>query len=213
MAIRLDVCTWERFKAICIVNKGLNLQYTMDNGHYRIYGPDTPFVWAISIPEEGADAADFVANYKALCNFRVGTALAPFSTDDFVAADGIALPVDVTGDSANLDVPIVASNLFTDGGRLVVVNAKIGDWIEIQVVNADTEGINPDLVGVPLGYVLRSWGKDLVDPAHPNAIRKPYAGHPPLGSALRVVYHKATRGEGEANPTAGVKINLHAEEI
>lgn len=210
-----DYCinNWQEFKARVFVKKGLNAQYIERAGCYDIFAMEGAVLWSTTVMFGGADCADFEANYKALCNYAAGAINAPFASDDYVAADGICLPIEVTGETANLDVPITADNLYTDGGRLVVINAKIGDWIEVQVVNADTEGVNPYLEGVPLGYVLKAWGADLVDPNHPNAILKPYAGHPPIGTAMRVVYHKAARAQGEPNPTAGVKINLHAQEI
>lgn len=206
MSIQREVCTWEKFKQICVVNKALNLQFTMDNGYYRIVGPDNGLFWCISLAEGSDDGNDFRDNYMHLCNYRIGNASDSFATDDFSARSRKCDPVTVTGETENLDILVEESNWVTNGGKLVASGLKIGDWIEVKVI--DRDGAH-----YPAGTVLREWGDLLLDPAGGNSILYPYAGQPPADTFMRLVFHKATRSEGEPDPVVGWTCYFHAREI
>lgn len=200
----LPVFTWTAFKALLTRKTGCNLQYVERPDRYDLVLPDGLIAWEITILKGTAEATEFLADYEPLCNYSSGINLSPFATDDYSARPAKSAIVDITGETANLDIKVTLANLFTNGGKLVGENIALGDWITIQVV--DKDGIY-----TTAGTVLKDWGVMLLDPSGPNEIVYPYAGSPPINTYMRLVYHKG--GRGTVDPAAGWTCYLHEQEV
>jgi hypothetical protein len=84
---------------------------------------------------------------------------------------------------------------YMNGGALITDgNAVFGDWVEVAVVDHD------NLLGQGVDFVLKTWYVDWKSCR--DFIETPYAGLPPTGMYLRLIYHST----GGAN--VGFALNL-----
>jgi len=203
----LQLPDWATFKAICIVKKNLNCQYTSDGTTYRLYGPDANDMnWSVGIPitdPPSADQADFETNYMSAFNWPIGQRPYAFATSDFqFNGDGVTF-IATAGTTTNCDYKVLAAGqkgLNINGGDIFTSGSVVGDYIEVQAVDVD------NLLGYGANTVLNTWVvKWYISPAGYQTVMTPYAGLIPGGVYLRMIYHSV----GSSPVTVAVNYRLH----
>lgn len=197
MSDKLVCPSWANFKATCVTQKNLNLQYQDSGDSYYIIGPDANDTsWTVSVPKlipdpnnvgsfiTNPDATDFLTNVAPTCNFAVGTRPYAFSTSDFeFKGDSVSVTVP-KGTTANLNYKFTHTpGTYINGGQLLTSGAAIGDYIIANIVDID------NILGAGAGYVVNSYiTKWFVDPASAMVIQTPYAAKVPGGLYLQIAY-------------------------
>lgn len=147
--------TWTQFKSFKTA-KNFNIQYESENGRYIIYGYDSPevyvsYIYQSEVPESvlvrysqeqnDADKADFLANYAPTSN-KIINPVQPFAEPThrmrLVAIDSI---IDAPANDTTTIEYQLASELYTNGGELIIQNAEFGDYVEVMFY--DKDGVIP----------------------------------------------------------------------
>lgn len=202
MSEKLICSSWASFKAICITQKNLNLQYEDSGDSYYVLGPDANnFNWSISIPKQipdqnnpdqlivNPDATDFETNVKPACNFAIGNRLYPCATPDMQSDDDstsgtFSKSPDGTETISDIWYEIVRND-YISGGEFWTVGAKRGDWLQVDVV--DKDGIYAP-AGTVLGVYINSRRLCPVD-NYVTTFERNYWAHPPAGLYIRIRGH------------------------
>lgn len=207
--MELPIPDWATWKALCVTTKNLNNQYVETDDNYSIIGPDANNInWIVVLNKKLADgstnpdATDFETNVKPACNFAVGTRTYPFASSDFLfEGNGVSFTAAANGATAS-DFKISTAGdpgLYINGGDLFTNGSKVGDYVQVQVVDVD------NILGYGAGTVLNEWvSKWYVDPKGGQSVMTPYAGKIPGGLYLRLIYHNTNLAT-----TVAVAVNYH----
>lgn len=200
----MQLTSWAAFKTTCIVNKNLNCQYLDSGSVYQMVGPDANAInWLYTMPKDGgSDQIDFETNYQPAFNWAVGMRPYAFATPDFqFSGDGVSFTA-TAGTATYSDYKILTagqSGLYISGGEMYTNIAKVGDYIQVQVV--DVDGIMS-----PAGTVIFDWVKKwYANPIGAQIVDTAYAGKIPGGLYVRVTFNST----GGANVAVAVNYFLH----
>lgn len=150
----MEITSWSDFKAL-VTAKGLLIQYTQVDNYYSIYAPESPFLWHISLIQDGgSDQIDFETNYKSTANapleYRSVDGLPKYASAMFV--DNLSYWVD--GTNGNLSISAGQSGYLRtnfsvpfklNGVDIHWENANFGDCINFEIGmynNNDTSSEN-----------------------------------------------------------------------
>ena len=186
MAHLLELTSWSDFKATCLTKKNLNCQFTEVPDRVDVYGPDADgLLWHTSFSKDTADYTDFDANYRVSFNWAIGARPYAFATGDFEFSPKAVSDVCLHGETKSIFMAMCGTKYMNGGELITDGNAAFGDWVEVQVVDHD------NLLGYGVDTVLKAWvAKWFVNwkSCH-DSIMTPYAGLPPAGMYLRLIYH------------------------
>lgn len=203
MDIKID--SWAKFKATCITQKNLNLQFSDEGDSYFIIGPDSAGInWVIVLPKkisdpkdpqgiaqiDNPDAVDFVNKVLPSCNFAIGVRAYPFSTPDmqFAGSGFVAVFNRAVTDPVQSDFLFQLNDgFYLNGGEYWTIGSVAGDTLQVDVVDHDNVlGFGVDTVLISPSY-LTSWNI-LSSNNVKNLFQVVYAAKPPSGVYLRFRY-------------------------
>lgn len=205
--MEIPIDSWSEYRDL-LIRKNPNWQHKERDGYYRLFftdGGDTYIFDMTKTDPASDDQAEWENVYMSRSNYAVGQRAYAFSTGDFeFNGDGVSFTARA-GQATSVDFKILSpgsKGLYINGGDFYTANSKVGDWIEVAVVDTDGVLVPP---GIP-GLLLKSWvRKWYVSPSGSQSIRTPYAGLIPGGFYLRVTYHSV----GETPVDVALNLMLH----
>jgi hypothetical protein len=201
----MPVTTWTEFVQTCVVRKMIPLQYTEGATYYDVYAAESGmFLWTITLDKGTADADDFAANYKHLCNYSVGMWHQPFGTDNLECAYDATDLVEITDAVHKIYFKITEDCLYLPGGQCIGENINLGDWFSMKIVDHD------NILGYGVDFELKYWMKKRYLEPGGCVCKTPYVGNPPNHFYIMITYTKGAKSlASQTNPAIVINFDFH----